>query len=103
MNEPNFSSATAAVGDPVLCHLHSVTEFGQQTFRGSLLVGHLDPPRIPAISWGKGNMKLVFDRIGLPNGDMPLDAKVIATRGYKVDKPAPSTAKDTLRATSLSG
>ena len=31
-------------------------------------------------------MKLMFDRIGLPNGDMPLDAKVIATRGYKVDK-----------------
>jgi hypothetical protein len=42
MNEPNFSSATAAVGDPVLCHLHSVTEFGQQTFpRGAYLVGHL--------------------------------------------------------------
>jgi hypothetical protein len=31
-------------------------------------------------------MKLMFDRIGLPAGDMPLDAKVIATRGYKVDK-----------------
>ena len=31
-------------------------------------------------------MKLVFDRIGMPQGDMPLDAKVIATRGYKVDK-----------------
>ena len=31
-------------------------------------------------------MKIQFDRIGLPQGDMPLDAKVIATRGYKVDK-----------------
>jgi hypothetical protein len=87
MNEPNFSSATVAVGDPVLCHLHSVTEFGQQTFpRGSYLVGHLESAKDPGHFWGKGNMKLVFDRIGLPNGDMPLDAKVIATRGYKVDK-----------------
>jgi len=87
MNEPNFSSATVAVGDPVLCHLHSVTEFGRQTFpRGSYLVGHLESAHDPGHFWGKGDMKLVFDRIGLPDGDMPLDAKVIATRGYKVDK-----------------
>jgi hypothetical protein len=87
MNEPNFSSATAAVGDPVLCHLHSVTEFGQQTFpRGAYLVGHLESAQEPGHFWGKGNLRLVFDRIGLPQGDMPLDAKVIATRGYKVDK-----------------
>ncbi len=31
-------------------------------------------------------MKIVFDRIGMPQGDMPLDAKVVSTRGYKVDK-----------------
>jgi len=87
LNEPNLSSATVAVGDPVLCHLHSVTEFGQQAFpRGSYLVGHLESAQDPGHFWGKGNMKLMFDRIGLPNGDMPLDAKVIATRGYKVDK-----------------
>ena len=87
LNEPNLSSATVAVGDPVLCHLHSVTEFGQQTFpRGAYLVGHLEAAQDPGHFWGKGSMKLMFDRIGLPNGDMPLDAKVIATRGYKVDK-----------------
>ena len=87
MDEPNFSSATVAVGDPVLCRLHSVTEFGQQTFpRGSYLVGHLESAQDPGHFWGKGYMKLQFDRIGLPNGDMPLDAKMIATRGYKVDK-----------------
>jgi hypothetical protein len=87
MNEPNFSSSTVAVGDPVLCHLHSVTEFGQQAFpRGSYLVGHLESAQDPGHFWGKGNMKLQFDRIGLPNGDLPLDAKVIATRGYKVNK-----------------
>jgi hypothetical protein len=87
MNEPNFSSSTVAVGDPVLCHLHSVTEFGQQAFpRGSYLVGHLESAKDPGHFWGKGYMKLMFDRIGMPQGDMPLDAKVIATRGYKVDK-----------------
>ena len=87
LNEPNFSSASAAVGDPVLCHLRSLTEFGRQAFpRGSYLVGHLESAQDPGHFWGKGNLKLQFDRIGLPNGDLPLDAKVIATRGYKVDK-----------------
>ena len=87
MNEPNFSSATVAVGDPVLCHLHSVTEFGQQAFpRGSYLVGHLEAAQNPGHFWGKGFMKVQFDRIGMPQGDMPLDAKVVSTRGYKVDR-----------------
>ena len=87
LNEPNFSSATASVGDPVLCHLRTITEFGQQVFpRGSYLVGHLESAQDPGHLWGKGSMKLQFDRIGLPNGDLPLDAKVVSTRGYKVDK-----------------
>jgi hypothetical protein len=87
LNEPNFSSATAEVGDPVLCHLRGLTEFGQQAFpRGSYLVGHLESAKDPGHFWGKGNLKLQFDRIGLPSGDLPLEAKVIATRGYKVDK-----------------
>src|SRR5467141_816892 len=87
LNEPNFSSATVDVGDPVLCHLRGITAFGQQAFpRGSYLVGHLESAKDPGHFWGKGYLKLQFDRIGLPNGDLPLDAKVIATRGYKVDK-----------------
>jgi hypothetical protein len=87
LNEPNFSSATADVGDPVLCHLRSVTEFGQQAFpRGSYLVGHLESAKEPGHFVGKGSLKLQFDRIGLPSGDLPLEAKIIATRGYRVDK-----------------
>jgi hypothetical protein len=87
LNEPNFSSATADVGDPVLCHLRAQTVFGQQAFpRGSYLVGHLESAKDPGHFWGKGNLKIQFDRIGLPSGDLPLEAKVIATRGYKVDK-----------------
>src|SRR5208283_3644748 len=39
MDEPNFSSATAAIGDPVLCHLRTMQEFGKPLFpRGSMLV-----------------------------------------------------------------
>ena len=87
LNEPNFSSASADVGDPVLCHLRGVVEFGQQAFpRGSYLVGHLEAEKDPGHFVGKGYLKLQFDRIGLPSGDLPLEAKVIATRGYRVDR-----------------
>ncbi len=87
LNEPNFSSATADVGDPVLCHLRGVVRFGQQAFpRGSYLVGHLEAEKDPGHFVGKGYLKLQFDRIGLPSGDLPLETKVIATRGYKVDR-----------------
>ncbi len=87
INEPNFSTNTVAVGDPVLCHLRGVTEFGQQAFpRGSYLVGHLEKAKDPGHFVGKGYLKLQFDRIGLPTGDLPLDAKVIGTNGYRVSK-----------------
>src|SRR5258708_12869863 len=66
LNEPNFSSASVDVGDPVLCHLRGITEFGQQAFpRGSYLVGHLESSKDPGHFWGKGYLKLQFDRIGL--------------------------------------
>jgi hypothetical protein len=87
LNEPNLSSATVDVGDPILCHLRGVTVFGQQAFpRGSYLVGHIEAEKDPGHFVGKGYLKLQFDRIGVPNGDLPLEAKVISTRGYKVDK-----------------
>src|ERR1700685_2141587 len=87
LNEPNFSSATASVGDPVICHLRGVTEFGQQAFpRGSYLVGHLESAKEPGHFVGKGSLKLQFDRIGLPGGDLPLESKMIGTPGYRVDR-----------------
>jgi hypothetical protein len=86
LDEPNFSSSTAEVGDPVLCHLRQVAEFGEQVFpRGSYLVGHLESAKEPGYFFGKGNLKVQFDRLGLPMGDFPLDTKVIAVHGYKVD------------------
>jgi hypothetical protein len=87
LDEPNFSSATAAIGDPVLCHLKTTQEFGRPMFpRGSMLGGHLEADKEPGHFVGKGYLKLTFDRVILPNGDLPLPAKVIQARGYKVDK-----------------
>jgi hypothetical protein len=87
LNEPNFSSATAAVGDPVLCHLRTQQEFGRPIFpRGSMLGGHLEAEKDPGHFIGKGYLKITFDRIILPNSDLPVPAKVIEARGYKVDK-----------------
>jgi hypothetical protein len=87
MSEPNFSSATASVGDPVLCHLKSFQEFGHTAFpRGSMLGGHLEDAKDPGHFVGKGYLKITFDRVIVPTGDLPLPAKVIAAKGYKVDK-----------------
>jgi hypothetical protein len=87
MDEPNFSSKTAAVGDPVLCHLRSFQEFGKQVFpRGAMLGGHLEADKEPGHFVGKGWLKITFDRVILPYGDVPVPAKLIAVRGYKVDK-----------------
>ena len=87
MDEPNFSSKTAAIGDPVLCHLRTMQEFGRPVFpRGAMLGGHLEADKEPGHFWGKGYLKITFDRVILPSGDLPVPAKVISARGYKVDK-----------------
>src|ERR1700674_2664681 len=87
LDEPHFSSATADVGDPVVCHLSSLREFGQNVFpRGSYLGGHLEADKEPGHFVGKGYLKLEFDRIGFPSSDVPVPAKVIAAKGYKVDR-----------------
>jgi hypothetical protein len=87
LDEPNFSSATAAIGDPVLCHLRTTQEFGRPLFpRGSMLGGHLEADKEPGHFVGKGYLRITFDRIILPSGDLPVPAKVIQARGYKVDK-----------------
>src|SRR5882724_2504214 len=87
LDEPNFSSATAEVGDPVVCHLSSLREFGQNVFpRGSYLGGHLEADKEPGHFVGKGYLKLEFDRIGFPSSDVPVPSKVIAAKGYKVDR-----------------
>lgn len=87
LDEPNFSTATASVGDPVVCHLSSLQLYGHNVFpRGSYLGGHLEAAKEPGHFVGKGYLQLQFDRIGFPSSDIPVPSKVIAAKGYKVDK-----------------
>jgi hypothetical protein len=87
MDEPNLSSRTVAVGDPVLCYLTTVQEFGRIVFpRGSYLQGHIDAEKDPGHFWGKGYIALVFDHIGLPAADASAAAKMVAVRGYPVNR-----------------
>lgn len=88
LDEPNFSSATANVGDPVVCYLRSVQQFGHIVLpRGSYLEGHLAAEKEPGHFFGKGYLRLEFDRIGLPSTDIPVPSKVIAASGgYKTDR-----------------
>jgi hypothetical protein len=87
LDEPNFSSATANVGDPVVCQLSSIEEFGHVVVpRGSYLTGHLEAYKEPGHFVGKGYLKLEFDRIGLPNGDIPVPGKIVAVQGYRVNR-----------------
>ena len=87
MSEPNFSSATAQIGDPVLCHLAAVQVFGRNIFpRGAYMAGHLEADKEPGHFFGKGYLKIVFERIALPNTELPLDSKIVAARGFHVDK-----------------
>jgi hypothetical protein len=87
LTEPNFSSKTVDVGDPVVCPLAGLTMFNRYVFpRGAYLGGHLEAVKEPGRLVGKGYLKLTFDHIGLPNDQIPVPAKMIGASGYKVDK-----------------
>lgn len=87
LNEPNFSTRTAEAGDPVICHLSQLILFDRAVFpRGAYLGGHLEAAKEPGHFVGKGYLQFEFDKIGMPEGLIPLPAKVIAAKGYRVDK-----------------
>jgi hypothetical protein len=87
LDEPNFSSNTAEEGDPVLCRATIQPQFGRGSYpRSAYLVGRLGSYKDPGHFFGKGFLRLEFDRISLPNADLPVSAKVIAVRGYRVDR-----------------
>jgi hypothetical protein len=87
ISEPNFSSKTAQVGDPVLCYLGHVAAFGHPLFpRGAELSGHLEDYKNPGHFVGKGWMQVSFDRLILPGAQvLPLSAKIISAPHMKVD------------------
>jgi hypothetical protein len=87
LNEPNFSSATAEVGDPILCHVGATQQFGREAFpRDTYITGHLEAFKDPGHFVGKGWLQLSLDRIGLPNTQMSVPGKVVAVSGYRVDR-----------------
>ena len=88
MDEPNFSSKTAEVGDPVLCYLGMTTVYGRTMFpRGASVGGHLEDDKNPGHFFGKGSLTLEFDRLILPGeGILPFAGKVIAVPHYRVEK-----------------
>jgi hypothetical protein len=87
LNEPNFSSATAEVGDPIVCHVGATQQFGREAFpRDTYIAGHLEAYKDPGHLVGKGWLQLSLDRIGLPNTQLPVPGKVVAVGGYRVDR-----------------
>jgi hypothetical protein len=51
-----------------------------------MLGGHLESKKDPGHFVGKGYLQITFDRVVLPHGDVPVPAKIIAAKGFKVDK-----------------
>lgn len=87
LDEPNFSSKTGEVGDPVLCPLEGVLLFNRTALpRGAYLGGHLVAAKDPGHFFGKGYLQLEFDYIGLPDDQLPVPAKIIAATNYRVDE-----------------
>jgi hypothetical protein len=88
LDEPNFSSRTAEVGDPLLCHTGALPAVGHTVFaRSGDLGGSFQEYRDPGHFFGKGWMELTFDRLVLPGGvTVPLSARVISIRHFRVDR-----------------
>ncbi len=88
LDEPNFSSQTAELGDPILCHASAIAVFGRSVFpRGAYLAGHFQDYRDPGRFFGKGWIKLEFDRLVLPGAViLPLSAKAISVTHLRMDR-----------------
>ena len=88
LDEPNFSSRTAEIGDPVLCHVGAVAAFGRSVFpRGACLAGRFQEYRDPGRLFGKGWIELAFDRVVLPDAvSLPVSTKVISVPHLKVSR-----------------
>src|SRR5262245_57360319 len=87
LDEPNLSSQTAEEGDPVLCRTNIQPQFARGAYpRSAFLMGRLAGYKDPGHFFGKGFLRIEFDRISLPNADLPISAKVIGIRGYRVNR-----------------
>lgn len=79
-----INSKTTAIGDPVLCKVeHQRGDF--MLPYGSYLGGEFNEYKDPGHFVGKGWMELSFDRLYVGDTVVPLDAKVVDVKGYKID------------------
>jgi len=86
LNEPNFSSRTAKVGDPLICYARPLSEFGCTALpEGTELSGRFIDYKDPGRLLGKGWIELEFDRLILADGEASAAMRVISVHGYKVD------------------
>ena len=83
VSEPNLSSKTMQIGDPVLCRVSHVELYGRSVFPyESYMVGRFEEFKDPGHFVGKGWMELKFDRLVVGNDTViPISTRVIATSG----------------------
>lgn len=87
LSEPNLSSTTVQVGDPILCYLSSLRVFRYSAFpRGAYLSGHFEEYRDPGRFFGKGWLRLEFNRLILPDTVVPVSTKIVSAGRLPVDK-----------------
>jgi len=89
VSEPNLSSKTAHIGDPVLCQVSHSEMYGRSVFPyGSYMVGRFEDYKDPGHFVGKGWMELKFDRMIVGNDTViPISTRVVATSAkYPVDR-----------------
>jgi len=89
VSEPNLSSKTAHIGDPVLCQVGHSELYGRSVFPyQSYLVGQFEDYKDPGHFVGKGWMELKFNRMVVGNDTViPISTRVVATSAkYPVDR-----------------
>lgn len=86
VDEPNFSTRTAKVDEPLVCYARPIRVFDcSDVLGGSELAGRLTDEKQPGRFYGKGWMLIEFDRLIVPQGGVPIAAKVISVQGMRVD------------------
>jgi len=83
VSEPNLSSKTMQIGDPVLCKVSHVELYGRSVFPyESYMVGRFEEYKDPGHFVGKGWIELKFDRLVVGNDTViPISTRVVATSG----------------------
>jgi hypothetical protein len=83
VSEPNLSSKTMQIGDPVLCRVSHVELYGRSVFPyESYMVGRFEEYKDPGHFVGKGWIELKFDRLVVGNDTViPISTRVVATSG----------------------